>query len=98
MATRSKRPAKRTATRKPTARRSPAAAAKKKPAARSASRRKEDPTASRRIAAVPANAGTLRVVWRPAIAMATLPYRVYRVYRWAEAQSQRGSAGPVATA
>lgn len=32
---------------------------------------------------------TLQVVWRPAIAMATLPYRVYRVYRWAEAESHR---------
>lgn len=28
-------------------------------------------------------------IWRPAIKMATLPYRVYRVYRWAEAQSDR---------
>jgi hypothetical protein len=35
---------------------------------------------------------TLHVVWRPAIAMATLPYRVYRVYRWAEAQSHRSGA------
>jgi hypothetical protein len=32
---------------------------------------------------------TLRLVWRPAISMATLPYRVYRVYRWAEAESSR---------
>ena len=40
---------------------------------------------------------TLRVVWRPAIAMATLPYRVYRVYRWAEAESTRsGFASPAA--
>ncbi len=30
---------------------------------------------------------TLRLVCGPAIAMATLPYRVYRVYRWAEAAS-----------
>jgi hypothetical protein len=35
---------------------------------------------------------TLRVFWRPAIAMATLPYRVYRVYRWAEAESSRSAA------
>jgi hypothetical protein len=41
----------------------------------------------------------MRVVWRPAIAMATLPYRVYRVYRWAEAQSHRsGGAGSHASA
>jgi hypothetical protein len=34
---------------------------------------------------------TLRVVWRPAIAMAMLPVRVYRVYRWAEAESIRSA-------
>ncbi len=34
---------------------------------------------------------TLRVVWQPAISMATLPYRVYRVYRWAEAESSRSA-------
>jgi hypothetical protein len=31
----------------------------------------------------------IRLVWKPAIAMATLPYRIYRVYRWAEAESHR---------
>ena len=35
---------------------------------------------------------TLRVVWRPAIAMATLPYRVSRVYRWAEAEQARSAS------
>jgi hypothetical protein len=34
---------------------------------------------------------TLRVVWRPALAMAMLPVRVYRVYRWAEAESSRSA-------
>jgi hypothetical protein len=35
---------------------------------------------------------TLSVVWRPAIAVATLPYRVYRVYRWAEAEQARSAS------
>ncbi len=45
----------------------------------------------RPISRMAAGWSTLRVVWRPAIAMATLPYRVYRVYRWAEAESSRSA-------
>jgi hypothetical protein len=45
----------------------------------------------RPIARMAAGWSTLRVVWQPAIAMATLPYRVYRVYRWAEAESSRSA-------
>jgi len=45
----------------------------------------------RPISRVAAGWSTLRVVWRPAISMATLPYRVYRVYRWAEAESTRSA-------
>ena len=54
--------------------------------------RRAEGAPSRQIAASRSNLSTLRVVWRPAIAMATLPYRVYRVYRWAEAESHRSSA------
>lgn len=56
-------------------------------------------SALRPIARMAAGWSPLRVVWRPAIAMATLPYRVYRVYRWAEAESDRSrGAGSVPTA
>ena len=48
--------------------------------------------ARRPIARMAAGWSTLRVVWRPAIAMATLPYRVYCVYRWAEAESARSAS------
>lgn len=49
---------------------------------------------SRSVRSIPQRAAswsTLRIVWRPAIAMAMLPYRVYRVYRWAEAESNRSA-------
>lgn len=49
-------------------------------------------TAARPIVRMAAGWSTLRVVWRPAIAMATLPYRVYRVYRWAEAERARSAS------
>jgi len=49
-------------------------------------------TAAEPSARMAAGWSTLRVVWRPAIAMATLPYRVYRVYRWAEAEQARAAS------
>ena len=64
--------------------------------AESAARARIEASSSNRIAASSSTLpgwSTLRVVWRPAIAMATLPYRVYRVYRWAEAESHRSSGG-----
>ena len=84
---------------KPAARRS-AAAPIKKQAQRAASPREGRPRGTRaesattlRILTPSSSLSTLRVVWRPAIAVATLPYRVYRVYRWAEAESHRSRAG-----
>jgi hypothetical protein len=69
---------------------------------RAATPREGNPRGSRAaspIAAASSSLSTIRVVWRPAIAMATLPYRVYRVYRWAEAESNRSSgAGSHASA
>jgi hypothetical protein len=49
-------------------------------------------TEARPSARMAAGWSTLRVVWRPAIAMAMLPYRVYRVYRWAEAEQARAAS------
>jgi len=49
------------------------------------------PIVRRSIGPISAGWSTLRVVWRPAISMATLPYRVYRVYRWAAAESSRSA-------
>jgi len=107
MATRGKRTIKRAtarktrrpASRKPAGRRTSAAASKKMQAERAASRRRAEAATNGRIVAASSGWANLRVVWRPAIAMATLPYRVYRVYRWAEAESLRRSAGgPAATA
>jgi hypothetical protein len=63
-----------------------AAAARAEAAARS-----DAPIVRRSISPISAGWSTLRVVWRPAISMATLPYRVYRVYRWAEAESSRSA-------
>ena len=45
----------------------------------------------RPISRMAAGWSTLSVVWRPAISVATLPYRMYRVYRWAEAESSRSA-------
>ena len=64
-----------------------------------AARRVAAPVLSRSvrpISRMTAGWSTLRVVWRPAIAMATLPYRVYRVYRWAEAESSRSALASIA--
>lgn len=103
MATRGKRTRKpaparkirRAAPKKTSARRKPAAQTRRaqaKPKRAASAARTRIPTSS-------TNLSTLRVVWRPAIAMATLPYRVYRVYRWAEAESHRsGGAGSHASA
>jgi len=68
--------------------------------ARARARRAEGATAAalRRTAAarptsrMGAGRSTLGIVWRPAIAVATLPYRVYRVYRWAEAEQARSAS------
>ncbi len=91
------RKARRPAPKKTTARRSPAARSKRaqakpKQAERAASRRRAESSAATRVIAPSSGWTTLHVVWRPAIAMATLPYRMYRVYRWAEAQSYRSGA------
>ena len=64
-----------------------------------AARRGAAPAVSRSvrpISRMAAGWSTLRIVWRPAIAMATLPYRVYRVYRWAEAESSRSAFASIA--
>ena len=68
--------------------RSSAASARASAAARSAA-----PIVRRSVRPISLAAGwsTLRVVWRPAISVATLPYRMYRVYRWAEAESSRSA-------
>ena len=93
------RKARRSAARKATARRSTAPQTRARQAKRAASRRRAEAATGRPIVATPSSWSTLRIVWRPAIAMATLPYRVYRVYRWAEAQSHRSSSvGSTATA
>ena len=47
---------------------------------------------ARPIARMSAGWSTLAIVWRPAVAVATLPYRVYRVYRWAEAEQARSAS------
>ena len=94
MATQAKRSRKQTTTRKtrrPAARRTARA---RKPSEASAASVRAARTLARSSAAAPAvrtMAGwsTLGVMWRPALAMATLPYRLYRVYRWAEAESHR---------
>jgi hypothetical protein len=94
MATQAKRSRKQTTTRKtrrPAARRTARA---RKPSEASAANVRVARTLARSSAAAPAvrsMAGwsTLGVMWRPALAMATLPYRMYRVYRWAEAASHR---------
>ena len=57
----------------------------------STSARRPEP-AARPSARMDAGWSTLRIVWRPAIAMATLPYRLYRVYRWAEAEQARAAS------
>jgi len=98
------RKARRPAPRKNTARRGPAPQAKRRQAERAARRSRAESAATSQVVAssssrrtlrpivrMAAGWSTLRVVWRPAIAMATLPYRVYRVYRWAEAESHRTS-------
>jgi hypothetical protein len=94
MATQAKRTRKQTTTRKtrrPAARRSvrsrraPAAPPARARAVRAVARTRAPAPAPR----LAAGWSTLRVMWRPAVAMATLPYRMYRVYRWAEAQSHR---------
>jgi hypothetical protein len=70
-------------------RRSPATGTPERAAVGAALRRA---TAAHPMARMAAGWSTLRVVWRPAIAMATLPYRVYRVYRWAEAERARSAS------
>ena len=63
--------------------------------ARSAVRRAAASTRSAAVAPasrLSAGWATLEVVFRPALAMATLPARMYRVYRWAEAEQARAAA------
>ena len=63
--------------------------AQRAPGERRSSGQRADSAAHARILAASSNWKTLRVVWRPALAVATLPYRVYR---WAEAASHRSGA------
>jgi len=79
--------------RKPAVARSTAArpaSARSTAAARPASARSA--AAARPATRLAAGWSTLQVVWRPALAMATLPVRVYRVYRWAEAEQARAAS------
>ena len=87
--------------RKPSARRSarkisrPARSRRKPAVARSAAARPasdRSAAAARPGARLAAGWSTLQIVWRPALAMATLPVRVYRVYRWAEAEQARAAS------
>jgi hypothetical protein len=57
-----------------------------------AAARSAAPIVRRSVRPISTGWSTLRVLWRPAISMATLPYRLVRVYRWAEAESSRSSA------
>lgn len=53
-------------------------------------------SASANVRRTPAKRAGIGRVWKPAIAMATLPFRLYRVYRWAEAEERRSSTTSVA--